>query len=122
MLDANLAFYEAFRSRSADRMSEIWAESCDVAVVHPGWPSLHGRAAVLDSWRGILEGPSPPEITCTQPRVYTMGDCAFVICTEHLLDGDLVATNIFVRERGSWKIVHHQAAPQPSANSDGPVQ
>ena len=58
VLAANLAFYEAFRSRDADRMSEIWAEGCEVAVIHPGWPSLHGRAAVLDSWRGFLEGPA----------------------------------------------------------------
>jgi ketosteroid isomerase-like protein len=116
VLDANQAFYEAFRSKDPDQMSAIWADDCDVAVVHPGWPCVHGRLGVLDSWRGILEAAAPPEITCSDPRVYAMGDSAFVICTEHLLDGDLVATNIFVRERGNWKVVHHQATPQPSVD------
>ncbi len=27
--------------------------------------------------------------------------------------GYLVATNIFIREAGAWKMVHHQAGPTP---------
>ncbi len=38
------------------------------------------------------------------------GDAAFVICTEKLFTEDLVATNVFVCEAGTWKIVHHQAS------------
>jgi hypothetical protein len=41
-----------------------------------------------------------------------------VICYETMGDTVLVATNIFVREAGTWKLAHHQAGPcdlQPGA-------
>ena len=40
-----------------------------------------------------------------------LGDTAFVVCYEVLSSGTLVATNIFQRENGQWKVVHHQAGP-----------
>jgi hypothetical protein len=30
----------------------------------------------------------------------------------------LVATNVFVREGGAWKMVHHQAGPLPPAREE----
>jgi hypothetical protein len=36
-----------------------------------------------------------------------------VICSEHLEGGTLAATNVFAREGGAWKLVHHQAGAQP---------
>ena len=45
-------------------------------------------------------------------RVVTIaGDMGFVVCSEELPSGRLVATNIFVREGGTWKICHHHASP-----------
>jgi len=34
-----------------------------------------------------------------------------VICEEELQAGHLIATNIFVKEDGGWRMVHHQASP-----------
>ncbi len=115
VLAANQAFYDAFRARDLAKMDRLWARSQDVAVIHPGWAALHGRDEVMDSWRGIIEGPAPPEIACDEPHAYVIGGAAFVICTEHLPDGDLVATNVFAREDGQWRLVHHQAGPAPVA-------
>ena len=39
------------------------------------------------------------------------GDLAIVTCEESLDDNTLVATNIFAREDGAWRLVHHQASP-----------
>ena len=112
---ANQAFYDAFSTKDLAKMDRLWARNRDVAVIHPGWAALHGREAVMDSWRGIIEGPAPPEILCDEPHVYLIGSSAFVICTEHLPGGDLVATNVFVPEDGEWRLVHHQASPAPVA-------
>ena len=37
------------------------------------------------------------------------GDTALVLCEEELDGGTLVASNLFVREDGAWRIAHHQA-------------
>ena len=40
-----------------------------------------------------------------------MGEAAWVVCHEAVEGGPpmLVATNLFAREDGGWKMVHHQA-------------
>lgn len=120
VLEANKAFYQAFRERDSARMDSLWAEEQPVAVIHPGWQVLYGRKAVLESWHGILGGTEPPEIHCGEAQVYSLGDTAFVICLEHLPGGDLIATNIFTREAGRWRLVHHQAGPTPPAPRPDP--
>jgi hypothetical protein len=40
-----------------------------------------------------------------------IGDSAYVVCGESIEGAELVATNVFVREDGTWKLVHHQAGP-----------
>ena len=104
-------FYDALVRGDYDTMESLWSESDDVAVVHPGWPPLHGREAVMDSWRRIMVGDSTRDIFCRDARCYLMDKTAFVVCSECFPEGELVATNIFVREDGEWKIVHHQGGP-----------
>jgi ketosteroid isomerase-like protein len=118
VLAANQRFYDAFAERSFEKLEALMSLEHPVAVVHPGWPALLGREAVLDSWRRILGGPSPPDIRCSQARAHVIGDAAYVICTEHLPDGDLVATNFYVREGDGWRMLHHQAGPTPVAAPD----
>ena len=110
VIKANAAFYEAFCRRDMKRMEALWANEHDVAVIHPGWPAVYGRDNVLASWQGILKSPSAPDVTCARVHVSVMGDAAFVVCTEQLFAGDLVATNVFVREAGNWRIAHHHAS------------
>jgi hypothetical protein len=40
-----------------------------------------------------------------------LGESAYVVCGEAVDGAELVATNLFVREDGAWKLVHHQAGP-----------
>ncbi len=111
VLFANDAFYQAFAERDLAAMDELWARETPVACIHPGWEALAGRDAVLASWRAILESPSAPRIRCLEPKAFAFGDVAFVICYEAIERSALVATNIFVREDGAWRLVHHQAGP-----------
>ena len=113
VLAANEAFYAAFRERDLQALDALWAREHPTAVIHPGWPAVLGRDAVMESWRRIIEGPAPPAIRCAGAEATLMGDTAFVICLEQLPDGVCVATNVFVREDGEWRLVHHHAGPVP---------
>ena len=117
VLAANAAFYRAFAERDVDAMETLWARSVPVACIHPGWQVLNGREAVMASWRGILGG-VPPAIQCSDEVARIAGSAAFVVCTESLDAGELVATNVFVHEDGDWKIAHHHAGPVASAEDD----
>ena len=111
MLAANATFYAAFSRRDPSLMDQIWAREAPVACLHPGWEPLLGRDAVLQSWRGILLGGGAPAIRCERATAHVLGDSAYVICVEQVPAGQLIATNVFVRERGEWRMVHHQSAP-----------
>lgn len=124
VLSANAAFYEAFRDESIAAMDELWARRAPVACIHPGWPALIGRARVLSSWRAIFES-GAPSIRCAAAQAHVVGNAAFVTCREILPQGQLVATNLFVREDGAWRMIHHHAGPitapdaEPGPRSSG---
>ena len=122
LLAANAAFYEAFASGDYGRLEALWARDRAVAVIHPGWPPIFGREAVLQSWRQILEGPAPPDIAMSDARSLGPGDLGCVICVEHLPGGQLVATNLFALEEGEWRLVHHQAGPLPPGAEPEPSE
>jgi hypothetical protein len=124
VLAANLEFYRAFATRDLAAMDAIWARQAPVACIHPGWPALAERDAILESWRGILANPEAPRIACYDERVLMYGDAALVVCEEELGGGTLIASNLFVREDGGWRIAHHQAgqlvARRPQRRPSGP--
>jgi ketosteroid isomerase-like protein len=109
VLAANLEFYRAFATRDLQAMDALWARQAPVACIHPGWPALADRDAIIESWRGILSSPESPRIVCYDERVFVYGDTALVVCEEELGGGTLVASNLFVREAEGWRIAHHQA-------------
>ena len=61
-LAANRAFYHAFGSRDLGAMDRMWARTVPVLCIHPGWPPLLERNAVLSSWRDILRNPAALQI------------------------------------------------------------
>lgn len=107
---ANAAFYKAFAAADFAAMDSLWARRAPVACIHPGWGLLAGRREVLESWRRIFDN-VPPDIICHHPRAFLLGSTAYVVCLEIMPQGVLIATNIFVREDGEWRMVHHQAGP-----------
>jgi predicted nuclease with RNAse H fold len=111
VLSANLEFYRAFTLRDVGAMEALWAHALPVACIHPGWMALRDREAVMRSWHDILANPEAPRIMCHDEDAMLYGDIAIVTCEESLDDNTLVATNIFAREDGAWRLIHHQAGP-----------
>jgi ketosteroid isomerase-like protein len=106
---ANQEFYRAFADGDFSTMDELWSRREDVVCIHPGWPPVHGREDVMASWRGILADPPSPAIKAVDEEVYLLGEAAMVLCSETIGEIFLVATNLFVREDGNWRIIHHHA-------------
>jgi hypothetical protein len=111
VLAANLSFYEAFANHDLAAMDALWSHRHPVACVHPGWHVIHGRDEVMESWRAILTGPRAPVIRCRDAHAVIVEEVAFVTCVEQVGGSLLAATNIFARESGVWRLVHHQAGP-----------
>lgn len=111
LLFANDAFYRAFADRDIVAMAEVWAEVEPVSCLHPGWAPLIGRDVVLASFQAILDGPGAPQIEPQAAEAAVHGDVGIVICYERIGRDYLIATNMFRRDGGRWRLVHHQAGP-----------
>ena len=108
---ANLDFYRAFTMGDVPGMDRIWARKAMVLCTHPGWLPLSGRAAVMESWRNILANPEAPAVMCHDDEAFLYGEIALVLCEEELSGGHLAATNVFIKEDGDWRLMHHHASP-----------
>lgn len=114
VLAANRAFYRAFNDRDYQAMANIWAPSGAMVCLHPGQPPLHERADILESWRGILAHSEAPRVRCIGEWVIGRAGLAIVVCREILANGQLMATNSFVRARDGWFMIGHHSGPVPS--------
>lgn len=113
-LFANEAFYIAFAGADLDEMDRIWSEREDVVCLHPGWPALLGRDAVMESWARILANPDQPRVSVHAVDALALGSQAMlVVCYETMADTVMVASNVFVAEAGGPRLLSHQAGLCP---------
>jgi uncharacterized protein (TIGR02246 family) len=117
---ANAALYEAFEAADVERMSAVWddADPDGVVCVHPGWPAIRGRRDVLRSWTAVMARTDYVQVVLSDVRVSIEGDTAVVTCTENVLTsvsdmsgGAIVATNVFRRRPGGWRLQVHHGSP-----------
>jgi hypothetical protein len=101
-------------------MSHIWADD-GVSCIHPGWPALIGRSAILDSYRAILHGTNRVRIVPRDATAIVVGGEARVLCVEIVEGTALAATNCYRRVGGAWRMVHHQASPIAALEDSEPT-
>jgi ketosteroid isomerase-like protein len=111
IIAANAAFYAAFASGDFAALAGLWADEDTISCIHPGWPAIIGRAAVIGSWRDILKNPQRPQIVCAEPNAIVDADQGRVLCIELVEGTPLAASNHFKRIDGDWRLVHHQSSP-----------
>lgn len=109
-LFANDAFYLAFSHRDFEAMERLWARESPVFCIHPGWPALADRDAIIASWRNILQNPATGNATPHHARAFLYGGLATVVCYEEIQGEMFVASNTFIREGGEIRLVQHQAS------------
>ena len=115
---ANEAFYAAFRAGDMEAMDDLWSRRAEVRVFHPNRRGIEGRENVMRSWRGIMRSAPPPEIHANDPVIILSRNSATVICYEDLGYAQMIATNVFLKEDGVWRLVHHQATRLPMTARD----
>jgi ketosteroid isomerase-like protein len=115
---ANARFYRAFETLDIHEMDRVWVHGEHVKCVHPGWPLLVGWTAVRASWETIFANTAEMSFTLSNVEVVTASELAWVTCTENILSEvrgrvtvtSVLATNVFERETGGWRLVHHHAS------------
>ncbi|HVM27046.1 MAG TPA: nuclear transport factor 2 family protein [Mycobacteriales bacterium] len=120
VLATNAALYAAFEEADVERMSAVWDDADPEALVcvHPGWPALRGRTSVLRSWSAVMARTDYVQFVLSDVEVSLEGDTAVVTCTENILTsvddmrgGAVVATNVFRRRPGGWRLQVHHGSP-----------
>jgi uncharacterized protein (TIGR02246 family) len=114
--------YTAIETADLDLMAAVWLDSDEVVCVHPGWPVLRGRSAVMRSWAVVMAGAPYVQFFLTDLQTSVQGDTAVVTCAESLLTGAegttdsfvgarAVSTKVLRRTPGGWRVALHHSSP-----------
>jgi ketosteroid isomerase-like protein len=108
---------EAMANGDARSMAAIWSHEDDVTTMHPIGGREEGWDAVRGSWEGVASASTDGTLTRSDQVIRVIGNAAYELCTESVswtfagepmsLEGR--ATNVYRKEQGEWKIVHHHA-------------
>jgi len=116
---ASEQFYAALnRTINGDSgsMMEVWSHGSDVTVLHPLGGRETGWREVRASWEQVAQEFSEGQVSIEDLVVVALAaDVAYTLGTEHgqakvgdeRVGIDWRATNIYRREEGEWKMVHH---------------
>lgn len=124
---AEAAFYEAFSRIDADLMTAVWGDGDTTLCIHPGGGLLRGKAAVMQSWREIFSGSEPPLIEHRFIDGFATDGLTVRLVEERIRPRNkppeaanrVLATNVYKRESGSWRLVeHHASLPLVDRGSD----
>ena len=99
-------------------MMEVWSHGSEVATMHPPGGRETGWEEVRAGWEQATQVFSDGQISLDELVVVPLADdVAYTLGTEHgqgklgdeLVSIDWRVTNIYRREGGEWKMVHHHA-------------
>lgn len=122
---ASAQFYAALNRMvdgDAAPLSAIWSHSATVSTMHP----IGGREAGWDEVRGSFEQvgklASGGHVGLRDQSIQVTGDLAYEVGVEQgqaRIAGEQIAiehrvTNVYRREAGEWKIVHHHTDTSPA--------
>ena len=115
---AEAAFYAAFEARSLDAMMAVWAGDDRIACIHPLAAPLNGRAAVAAGWRSLFEAAGKFRVQVELAHELRETGQVIRIVREYLVIGQeteprppILATNVYRKDAGGWRMVLHHASP-----------
>jgi ketosteroid isomerase-like protein len=125
VLTASETFYAALNrmlNGDAGPMGEIWSHSETVTTMHPIGGREVGWDQVRQSWEQVAQLARAGNVQLNDQFIQVNGDTAYelgVESAEFTLAGRAVAgacrvTNIYQRDSGAWKIVHHHTDTSPT--------
>jgi ketosteroid isomerase-like protein len=118
LLAANARFYDAFRDGDLAAMHALWAKGEHVYVVHPSAGRIAGYDTVMRSWEMVCDADYefPLRFDLQDVEVHVRGDLGYVTCLEMVKTrgsgswGKQIATNVFEKVGGEWRMCIHHAS------------
>lgn len=122
---ASEMFYAALNRMAngdATSLADIWSQGGDVTTMHPIGGREVGWERVRDSFRKVAEIASEGRVRLDDQIVGVTGDLAYELGSErgqlklagHPVTIDHRVTNVYRREAGQWKMVHHHTDVSPA--------
>ena len=122
---ASEQFYAALNrmlNGNAAPLADIWSHSGAVTTMHPIGGRQVGWNEVREAWQQVAQLASDGQGRLDDQIIQVAGDVAYELGTERgqvKLAGQQVTiehrvTNIYRREAGGWKVVHHHTDLSPA--------
>jgi ketosteroid isomerase-like protein len=122
---ASAKFYASLNRMTegdSSQVADIWSHSETVTTMHPIGGEQVGWSAVKDSFDQVAGLAASGHVELAGQTIQTGGELAYELGTERgqfKLAGETIAidqrvTNIYRREGGEWKIVHHHTDISPA--------
>lgn len=107
---------------NAESLAEIWSHSTAVTAMHPIGGREVGWDAVRASFEQVAQLASDGKIELKDQLIHVAGDVAYEVGVENgqfKLAGqgvnfEIRITNIYQREAGGWKMIHHHTDTSPA--------
>lgn len=122
---ASKGFYAALNrmlNGDAASLGDIWSHGATVTTMHPIGGRELGWDQVRNSWEQVAQISTAGQVTLDDQFIQVAGDTAYELGVEHgqftlagqPVTGECRVTNIYRRESGGWKVVHHHTDVAPA--------
>ena len=123
--DASNRFYAALNRMTngdAGALADVWSHGATVTTMHPIGGRQVGWDQVRQSWEQVAQLASGGQVELRDQLIQVAGDAAYELGVERgqlTLAGEQVTldhrvTNVYRRQAGAWKIVHHHTDVAPA--------
>ena len=121
--EAEAAFYDAIERGDIRALADVWSRDENVVCIHPGSSRIEGRREVLESFSEMFaEAPALGFSITDALQTGNDGLVVHLVREEIELDGQvvsvMVATNIYHREDGGWRMLLHHSSHEPDLAFD----
>jgi len=125
VLKASNQFYASLNKMTngdAQSLSDIWSHDSAVTTMHPIGGRQVGWKDVWETWDQTAHVASEGQVKLQDQFIRVIGDLAYEIGVENAgfrIAGQKVTdqvrvTNIYQKEGGKWKIIHHHSDISPA--------
>ena len=122
---ASEKFYSALNHMAtgdAGPMAQAWSHGATVTTMHPLGGRETGWDKVGPTWSEVAKIASGGQVKLHDQHIHAAGDMAYEVGVEkghvtmggHKVNLDHRVTNVYRREAGTWKIVHHHTDLSPA--------
>lgn len=116
---ANESFFNALQNCDSEKMAMVWMQNDSVSCTHPFTGLTSGYDQVLAGWEQVFLQAPPGQLDFQVLSLQVHPNLACVVCNQittsmrarNIIGGEQVVTNLFQKQKGQWRLVHHHSSP-----------